>query len=135
MRKSDLGPGIYAFEVNLDPGDLAALVELAATGPLPAHDKAFGLDDIEILAGALMFGAVERAEAHPESTAAAHIRLGKEYRAGIRPPPLRDAIRRGQRLEDDRWPGTDSPYQRQTDHRPFFLASASLFSAYAASRS
>src|SRR5271163_441298 len=135
MGKSDLGPGIDAFEVNLDPGDLAALVGLAATGPLPAHDQAFGLDDIEILAGALMFATVEQAEAHPESTAAAHIRLGKEYRTAIRPPPLRDAMRRGQRLEDNRWPGTDSPYQSKTGHRPFFLASASLFSAYAASRS
>jgi len=111
------------------------IVGLAAGGPLPAQDQAFGLDDFDILAGALVFGAVEHAEAHPESAPDAHIRLGKEYRAGVRSPPLRDAIWHGQRLEDDRWPRADSAHEGKTGHRPFFLASASLLSAYAARRS
>src|ERR1700693_5214124 len=101
MSEGDLSPGIGALEVDLNAGLLTALLRLAAAGPLPAHSQAFGLDDLEILASALMFGAVAHAEAHPESAVDAHIRLGKASRAGVRSPPLIDAIRRGQRLEDD----------------------------------
>src|SRR5260221_3897468 len=101
MCEGDLRSRIDAFEVNLYAGHFVALLRLPAAGPLPAHDQAFGLDDLEILAGALMFGAVEHAEAHPESATDAHIRLGKKHRTGVRSPPLSDAIGGGQRVEDD----------------------------------
>src|SRR5271167_2462012 len=135
MGQGDLGAGIDAFQVNLDARELSALVRLAAGGPLPAHDQAFGLDDFEILSGALMLAAVDHAEAHPKSASDVYFRLGKEHRAGVRPPPLRYAIRRGQRFENDRWPRADPAHQGNGGHRRIFLTSASLLSAYAARRS
>src|SRR5712671_212572 len=101
MCEGDLSPRIDAFEINFYAGHFAGLLRLSAISPLPAHDQAFGLDNLEILAGALMFGAVEHAEAHPESATDAHIRLGKKHRTGVRSPPLSDAIGCGQRAEDD----------------------------------
>src|ERR1700693_3637011 len=101
MSEGDLSPGIGALEVDLNAGLLTALLRLAAAGPLPAHDQAFGRDDLEILTSALMFGAVEHSEAHPESAPDVHIRLGKKHRTGVRSPPLSDAIGRGQGVEDD----------------------------------
>src|SRR5271154_1258223 len=129
MGQGDLGTDIDAFQVNLDARQLSALVGLTAGGPLPAHDQAFGLDDFEILSGALMFGAVEHAEAHPESASDVHFRLGKEHRAGVRSPPLRYAIRRGQRFEYNRWSRADLAHQGNAGHRRFLLASVSLLSA------
>src|SRR5271167_133011 len=135
MGQGDLGTGIDAFQVDLDARELFDLVGLAAGGPTPAHDQAFGLDDFEILSGALMFGAVEHAEANAESASDVHFRLGKEHRAGVRSPPLRYAIPGGQRFEYDRWPCADPAHEGNAGHRPFLLTLASLFSAYAARRS
>src|ERR1700722_18763506 len=101
MREGDFGPRIDAFEIKFYAGHFPGLIRLPAIGPLPAHDQAFGLDDLEKFAGALMFGAVEQAEAHPESATYAHIRLSKQHRTGVRSPPLSDTIGFGQRLEDD----------------------------------
>src|ERR1700722_17000862 len=101
MCEGDLSPRIDAFEVDFYAGHFAGFFRRAAIGPLPAHDQAFGLDDLEILAGALMFTAVELAEAHPESATDAQIRLSKKHRTGVRPPPVSDAIGGGQRVEDD----------------------------------
>src|ERR1700675_3375428 len=101
MCEGDLGPRIDAFEIKFYAGHFAGLIRLPAIGPLPAHDQAFGLDDLEIFARGLMFGAGEQAEAHPESATYAHIRLSKQHRTGVRSPPLSDALGLRQRLEDD----------------------------------
>src|SRR6266700_4048155 len=122
MCEGDLSPRIDGFEVNFYAGHLAGLLRLPAIGPLPAHDQAFGLDDLEILAGALMFGAIQHAEAHPEAATDAQIRLSKKHRTGVRSPPLSDAIGCGQRLEDDSRPRANAAHKGKARHRRFLVA-------------
>src|ERR1700727_2705498 len=98
VGEGHLGPSIAGFEVNLDAGHFTDLLRHPAADPLPAHDEPFGLNEFEILAGALMFGSVEPAEAHSKSTADSHIGLGKKDRPAARPPPLSNALGRGQPL-------------------------------------
>src|SRR6202049_1648999 len=126
MCEGDLRPRIVAFWFIFYAGHSPALLRPPATGPLPAHDQAFGLDDLEILAGALMFGAVEHAEAHPESPTDAHVRLSKKHRTGVRSPPLSNSIGCGQRVEDDRRPRANAAHKGKAGHRRFFVAALSL---------
>ncbi len=127
MGEGEFGSLDDGAKIDLDPR-LAGIFD--AAGPSPAHDQPLGLHDFEILAAALVLAAVEQAEAHAE--AAADLRTSVSASStgpASGPHQLRDAFRRGQRLEHDRRPGRI----RRTSVRlvivSLFLASASLLSA------
>src|SRR5471032_256609 len=71
MSEGELRPSINRSQVDLDTRLFARFLGLAAPGPTPAHDQTSGLDDFDILAAALMLGAVEHPEPHPEAAARA----------------------------------------------------------------
>src|SRR5713101_5726992 len=73
-----------------------------AAFPTPTHCDAFGPDEFEIFAAALVLGAVEHAEAHAVAAAHAYVRLRQKHRPRVRTPPLRDAFGRGDSIENDR---------------------------------
>src|SRR5258707_15120162 len=100
-----------------------------AAFPTPTHCDAFGPDEFEIFAAALVLGAVEHAEAHAVAAAHAYVRLRQKHRPRVRTPPLRDAFGRGDSIENDRRPRLDATHERERRHRPFLRASPSLASA------
>src|SRR6185312_17145699 len=133
MRESELGSGIDRPQIDLDTRLFARFLGLAPVGPTPAHDQAGWLGDFEILAAALMLGAVKHPEADPELTAYPDIGFGKKHRSVVGTPPAGDAVRRRQGVEDDRGAGRDPAHQGQARHvlfsgvfsAPAFASSAS----------
>src|SRR5271156_1150746 len=82
-----------------------------AARPPPTHAQPLGPHDFEILAAALMLASIEHAEAYLE--AATDLRVGHrhKHRAAAGAPPAGDAFRRGERIEDNRWPRLDPAHE------------------------
>jgi hypothetical protein len=130
MGQGELGPLGNGAQPDLEKRFAGIL---GAAGPAPAHAQPFGTRDVEILAAALMLFSVERAESDPEAAADPRVALRYEHGAAIGPPPAGDALRRGERVEDDRWTRPDPAHERQAGHLSFFLMSAFRASASLAS--
>src|SRR5260221_3754023 len=126
--EGELGAFGNGAKIDLDE----RLAGIVAAQPAPAHRQPLRPCDLAIFAAAFVLAAVEHAEADPEAAADAQIGLGQQHRAAIGTPPAGNALRRGERVEDDRWPRRDPAHDGEAVHRPRFLASASLPSAYAA---
>src|SRR6185437_806716 len=124
MSKRELGSGIDRSQIDLDTRFFARFLRLARVGPTPAHDQAGWLDDFEVLAAALMLGAVKHPEADPELTAYPDIGFGKKHGSVVGAPPAGDAVRRRQGVEDDRRTGRDPAHQGQARHVGFSWALA-----------
>src|SRR5580698_2242162 len=84
--------------------------------PAPAHGETLGPCDLDILAVAFMFAAVELAEAHPEKAANPQVGLGQENRTGVGTPPTAHSLRRGQRVKDNRRPRGDPANNGKAGH-------------------
>src|ERR1700678_3370577 len=111
---------------NLDPRLTGVL---HASYPAPTHDDSLRSDHFDIGAAALVFGAVELAEADAIAPTDAHIGFGHQHRPLVRTPPLRNAFGRRDGIEDHLRPCFDSAHQRQARLRLSLRASASLASA------
>src|SRR5438270_137709 len=114
MGEGELGALGNGAQVDLD----ARLAGILAARPAPAHRQPARSFDLEIFAAALVLTAVEHAEAHAEAAADARVGLGEQHRAVIGPPPAGDTLRRGERVEDDRWPRLDPAHESEAGHRP-----------------
>src|SRR5258708_36321735 len=101
MSECEFGPLGNGAKPDLDKR-LAGIFDAAR--PAPAHAQPLGLHDFEIFAAALMLAAVEHAEADPEAAADPRLGLRHEHGAAVGAPPAGDAVRRGERVEDDRGP-------------------------------
>src|SRR6266446_4660532 len=123
MGEGELGAFGNGAKIDLDE----RLAGILAAHPAPAHRQPLRSYDLEIFAAALMLAAVEHAEADPEAAADARIGLGQQHRAAVRTPPAGDALRRGERVEDDRWPRRDPAHEGEAGHRPLSLAFAFAF--------
>src|SRR6202000_714252 len=86
---------------------------LPAARPAPTHHDSLGPGQFEIDAAALMFAAVQLAEADTVASAQAQIDIGLKHRPRVGTPPLPDGFRRGQGIEDDLRPRLDPAYQSQ----------------------
>src|SRR6266404_6848206 len=125
MGEDELGAFGNGAKIDLDE----RLAGILAAHPAPAHRQSLRSHDLEIFAAALMLAAVEHAEPDPEAAADAHIGLGQQHLAAVGTPPAGDALRRGERVEDDRRPRRDPAHEGKAGHRPLSLAAASLPSA------
>src|ERR1700746_863485 len=129
MRESELGANADRAQIDLDLRHGAGLLGRAARRPLPTHDDAPRRVELEEFARTLLLAAVEHPETNPEATADASLGLGMQHRAGVRPPPVTDALGSGDRLEHDLRPCRDAPHQREARHVGFSRAFASPASA------
>src|SRR5260370_39673637 len=104
MGEGELGAFGNGAKIDLD----ARLAGILAADPTPAHRQPLRSYDLEIFAAALVLAAVEHAAADPEAAADAHIGLCQQHRAAVGTPPAGDALRRSERVEDDRLPRRDT---------------------------
>ena len=74
--------------------------------------RPLGLHDFEIFACALMLASIEHSEAYPEAAANSRIALRGQHGALVGTPPAGHAFRRGERIEDGRWPRFDPAHER-----------------------
>src|SRR4051812_5320538 len=118
MGECELGPLGHGAKPDLDQR-LAGILD--AAGPAPAHAQPLGLHDFEIFAAGLMLASIEHAETYPEAATNLRVALRHQHGAVVRTPPAGDAFRRGERIEDDRWPRLDPAHERETGHRLLFL--------------
>ena len=112
-------PVSIASQIDFDTRLFAGFLGIAPVGPTPAHDQTGWLDDFDILAAALMLGAVKHPEPDPEPAAHANIGFGKKHRSVVGAPPAGDAVRCRQGIEDDRGAGRDPAHQGQARHGVF----------------
>src|SRR3984893_2258930 len=126
MGEGELGASGNGAKIDLDER-LAGI--LLPTRPAPAHRQPLGSRDLEIFAAALMLAAAEHAKADPVAAADSRIGLGQQHRAVVGAPPAGDALRCGERVEDDRRPCPDAAYEGEAGHPPFSCSSVSLLSA------
>src|ERR1700726_3054377 len=107
MGEGEPRPFGNASKIDLD----ARLAGILAARPAPAHRQPLRSYDLDIFAAALMLAAVEHAEADPEAAADARIGLGQQHRAAVGTPPAGDALRPGERVENDRRPRRDPAHE------------------------
>src|SRR6516225_8681482 len=132
MREGEFGTFGDGAQIDLHER-LAGILGTAC--PAPAHFQPLGTYHLEIFAAALVLGAIKHAEANLKAATDTRIRLDQQHGAGIGPPPPNDALLRGERIEHDRRSSPDPAHNSEARHHPLFLASASLASVQAASRS
>src|SRR6478672_1001699 len=89
MGEGELGSSIDRSQIDFDTRLFAGFLRLAPVGPMPTHDQAGGLVDFDILAAALMLGAVKHPEPDPETAPHANIGFGKKHRSIVGAPPAR----------------------------------------------
>src|SRR6266478_6340941 len=120
--------GAFGNRAKLDLDERLAGILLPAS-PAPAHRQPLGPHDLEVFAAALVLAAVEHPKADAVTTADPQIRLSQQHRAVVGTPPAGDALRRGERVEDDRRSRPDAAHESEAGHRSFSCISASLLSA------
>ena len=109
MCEREFGPLDNGAKPDLDKR-LAGIFDAARPAPTPAQP--LGLHDFEIFAAARMLASIEHAEAYPEAAANPRIGLRHKHGAAVGTPPVGDAFRSGERIEDNRWPRLDPPHER-----------------------
>src|SRR5690348_12737824 len=90
-------PGNHA-QLDLNPG--FAWIFLSPQ-PAPAHDDPFRPRDLEVLPVGLVLAPIQLAEPYTEAAAHPRVALSDQDGACVWPPPVADALRRDQRIEDD----------------------------------
>src|SRR5262245_51871083 len=129
VSEGELGADVNWLEIEHKTREISRFIRFTARSPLPAHDQAFGLLDLQIFAGTLMFTSVQHAKPHLVPAADAHIGLGKQNRTCVRSPPSGDPLWRCECFKDNRGSRLNPADEGKGCHRFFVLASASLLSA------
>src|SRR6185437_3552299 len=110
VGESELGPTIDRPQIDGDARYLVTLVRFTSDRPLPGHDQALGIHDLEVLAPSLMLDSVQIAKPHPEAAADTCVDVGNQNGAVIGAPPVSNALRGAQSCEYDRWSCADSAH-------------------------